>query len=128
MEYDEAIDIRCNQRQQYLENSNFKRLSDILTDKNNYCAIRDDYVFLYLLYGFTYKSDTSPTKSVIEKIFLENHKKKEINWPGIYEYYQARSKSINENKWFKKDDDEIQNVIYVLKKHKDKIFKNYTTF
>ena len=128
MDLNEALDIRFEQRKQYLENPNFKRLSDILTDKHNYRARRDDYTFLYLLYGFEYRSDTFPTKTIIEKTFLENHKKTGINWSGIYEYYQARIESINKNEWHKDDKSEIQNVIYVLEKHKNKVLKNYTTF
>lgn len=128
MKLKKSLDIRFEQRKQYLENSNFERLSDILTNKHNYRAKRDDYMLLCLLYEFEYRSETFPTKPIIEKTFLENYKRTGINWSGIYEYYQARIESINNNEWFDQDDDEIQNVVYVLEKHKDKILKNYTTF
>lgn len=128
MESSEALNIRLEQRKKYLEDPKFERLSDILTDKHAYRARRDDYMFLHLLYGHVRKLDTFPTKTIIENAFSENHKRTEINWFGIYEYYKARSKSINNNEWFDEDDYEIENVIYVLEKHKDKIFKNYTTF
>lgn len=128
MEITEALNIRCNQRQKYLENPNFERLSDILTDKYAYRTRRDDYMFIHLLYGHKRNSDTFPTRKIIENTFLENYERTGINWSGVYEYYQARIKSIDNNEWFDEDDCEIEDVIYILEKYKDKVLKNYTTF
>lgn len=128
MKTTEALNIRCNQRQKYLEDPNFERLSDILTDRNVYHTRRDDYMFLHLLYGHARKLDPLPTQLIIEDIFLKNYKRTGINWFGIYKYYQERKKSINNNEWFDEDDYEIEDVIYVLEKYKDTIFKSYTTF
>ena len=128
MKVKQSLSIRFKQRQKYLEDPNFERLSDILTDKNIYSARRDDYMFLHLLYGHARKTDTFPTQTIIENAFLENYKRNGINWSGVYEYYKARIESINNDEWFDEDDCEIEDVIYILEKHKDKIFKNYTTF
>ncbi len=97
MESGKALRIRLEQRKKYLEDPKFERLSDILTDKNIYSARRDDYMFLHLLYGHARKTDTFPTRSIIENAFLENYERTEINWSGIYEYYQARIESLNNN-------------------------------
>jgi len=128
MRVKESLSIRFKQRQKYLEDPNFERLSDILTDKNIYSARRDDYIFLHLLYGHARKTDTFPTQTIIENAFLENYKRNRINWSGVYEYYKARIESINNDEWFDEDDCEIEDAIYILEKHKNKIFKNYTTF
>lgn len=128
MEIKEALDIRFNQRQKYLENPDFERLSDILTHKYAYRARRDDYMFIHLLYGHKRNSDAFPTQTIIENAFLENYKRNGINWSGVYEYYKARIESINNDEWFDEDDCEIEDVIYILEKHKNKLFKNYTTF
>ena len=128
MESSEALNIRLEQRKKYLEDPKFERLSDILTNEHAYRIKRDEYILLYLLYGYAYRPNAFPTRLIIENTFLEHHKRTGINWVGIYEYYKARSKSINNNEWFDVDDYEIEDVTYVLEKHKDKIFKNYTTF
>ena len=128
MEIKESLSRRFKQRQKYLEDPKFERLSDILTDKNVYSAKRDDFMLLCLLYGHTPKTGIFPTRSNIEDAFLENHKRTGINWFSIYEYYQARIESINNDEWFDEDDYEIEDAIYVLEKHKDKVLKKYATF
>lgn len=51
MDEQEALDIRFKQRQQYLEDPNFERLSDILTDEWELQRKRDNYILVYLLCG-----------------------------------------------------------------------------
>ena len=128
MDLDKALDIRLEQRKKYLENPDFERLSNILTDEEDYRERRDNFLFIYLLYGYEYELGMFPNKSIMEKIFLEKCERSEINWSGAYNYYQARIKSVNNDEWFNPYDDEIQDVIYVLEKHKDKIIKPYVTF
>ena len=128
MELTKSLDIRFEQRKRYLENPKFERLSDILTDKYTYRARRDDYMFIHLLYGHKHNSDAFPTRKIIENTFLKNYERTEINWSGIYKYYQARIESLNNNEWLEENENEIQNVVYVLEKHKNKVLKNYTTF
>lgn len=128
MEFEEALEIRFKQRQQYLENSDFERLSTIIPDKNAYRGKRDNFLFIYLLNGYEDELWQCLNMTNIEKTFLEKYNRHGINWHGIYDYYQARIQSINDGQWFDPNDNELQNVITILEKHKDKIIKNYTTF
>ncbi len=130
MDLDEALDIRFEQRKKYLENPDFERLSNILTDEYTYRKRRDNYLFLHLLYGSDNeaKNITSIYIDTIEKTFLEKHKRPSINWNGIYQYYQERAKSIDNGEWSDRDDYDARDIIQILEKHKDKIVKPYTTF
>ena len=130
MELEKALDIRFEQRKQYLENPNFERLSNILTEEYTYRKRRDNYLFLHLLYGSDSKAKNVPNISVntIETIFLEKHKRSNINWNGIYQYYQARIRSINTGEWNRPEDEDVSDIVQILEKHKDKIIKPYTTF
>ena len=78
MQLETALDIRLEQRKQYLENPNFERLSDIIKDEYTYRGKRDNYLFLSLL------DDTAENRSILiedmEEFFLENYKRPGINW------------------------------------------------
>lgn len=126
---EKVINIRLKQRKKYLENPDFERLSDILTQKYDYRQKRDNYLFLYLLCGSDDKIKiTDPYVNIIETTFLEKHKKSNINWNGIYQYYQERKKSIDNGEGNEQDNYDIKDVIRVLEKYKDKIIKPYVTF
>lgn len=132
MELEKALDIRFEQRKQYLENPNFERLSHILTEGYAYRQRRDNYLFFYLLRGKKYdkKQNKLPDSSIssIEEMFLENYKRPTINWNGIRQYYQKRLESIHNHEWYDNDDSDIRTVLRILEKYKDEIFKHYTTF
>ena len=59
MKLETALDIRLEQRKQYLENPNFERLSDIIKEKDIYRGKRDNYLFLSLL------DDTEGNRSIL---------------------------------------------------------------
>lgn len=136
MDVKEALDIRFRQRQQYLEDPNFERLSDILTDEWGRRNKRDNYILVYLLCGSNDRtSGDYHLYGDMEQLFLEKHKRKTINWNGIYQYYQERKKSINKGEWnstLNPDRNEMETdlelVLELLEKHKDKILKTYETF
>jgi len=129
MDLNEALDIRLKQRKKYLENPNFERLSDILTQEYDYRQKRDNYLFLYLLCGSNGKIKiTDPYVDTLETAFLEKYKRPGINWNRIYQYYQERKKSIDNGEGNEQDNYDIKNVIRVLEKYKDKIIKPYVTF
>ena len=126
---EKAINIRLKQRKKYLENPDFERLSDILTQEYDYRQKRDNYLFLYLLCGPDGKIKiTDSYVDTLETAFLEKYKKSGINLNGIYQYYQERKKSIDNGEGNKQDDYDIKDVIRVLEKYKDKIIKPYMTF
>ena len=110
MNLEEALDIRLEQRKQYLENPNFEKLSDILTQEYNYYKRRDNYLLLHLLYGSDSEAKKVPNvcASTIEEKFLEKYKRSGINWNGIYQYYQERTKSIDNGEWSEKDDYDVR--------------------
>lgn len=130
MELTKALDIRFEQRKKYLENPDFERLSNILTEEYAYRKRRDNYLLLHLLYGSDSEAKKVPNvcASTIEEKLLEKYKRPDINWNGIYQYYQERTKSIDNGEWSEKDDYDVRDIVYILEKHKNKIIKSYMTF
>lgn len=126
MQLETALDIRLEQRKQYLENPNFERLSDIIKDEYIYRRKRDNYLFLSLL------DDTAENHSIsiedMEEFFLENYKRPGINWKDIYQYYHVRLESIRKGEWYIHTESDIQDVVDILEKHKDKILIVYEAF
>lgn len=126
MKLETALDIRLEQRKQYLENPNFERLSDIIKEKDTYRGKRDNYLFLSLL------DDTEGNRSILiedmEEFFLEKYKRPGINWNDIYQYYHVRLESIRKGEWYSRTESDIQDVIDILEKHKDKILIVYEAF
>lgn len=130
------LHIRTEQRKQYLENPNFERLSDIFLNQINYGGKSDNYVFAALLYGPNKKSriwEMDPDSyDELEQLFLEQHKRKTINWNDIYQYYVERQKSLNQlnHNQLKKTNTEINTniVLRILEKYKTKILATYKTF
>ena len=127
--------MRVKQRQKYLEDPNFERLSDILTKSNDYKYNRDNYIFVDLLQGKNYDEkirlngcSTPAIKKEIEDLFLKNYHRYEINWDGIRQYYKERLESIHEGQWYDDDDSDVKTIISILDTYKDKIDKRYATF
>lgn len=130
MDLNKALDIRLEQRKKYLENPDFERLSNILTEEYAYRKRRDNYLLLHLLYGSDSEAKKVPNvcASTIEKKLLEKYKRSDINLNGIYQYYQERKKSIDNGEGNQQDDYDVKDVIRILEKYKDKIIKPYVTF
>lgn len=126
MQIDEALDIRLEQRKQYLENPNFERLSDILKEDDTYRRKRDNYLLLSLLDDEALNHDHAIHN--MEEFFLEKYRRPSINWNGIYQYYQARLESIRKVEWYRHTERDIQDVVDILEKHKDKILIVYDAF
>ena len=133
----EILHIRTEQRKQYLENPNFERLSDIFLNQINYEGKSDNYVFAALLYGPNEKSRIwkmdPDSYDELEQLFLEQHKRKTINWNGIYQYYVERQKTMDDNQLkteIKKTNIKINTsiVLKLLEKYKTKILTTYKTF
>ena len=125
MEIEKALDIRFKQRQQYLEDPNYEKLSDILN--NSYRGRRDNYLFQNLLTG---NADThlSGTYLAMEESFLENYKRHGINWTGIYNYYHARLESLHNGEWDSPEESDIEDVVDILETYEDKILNVYDAF
>ena len=70
------------QRRKYLENENYERLSDILSDEGNnpYRGRRDNYMFINLLNGNDY-DEVSISRWAMEELFLENTTEAELIGP-----------------------------------------------
>ena len=127
MRLDEALDIRYVQRQKYLEDPNYERLSDILEDDSSYHGRRDNYLFVNLLNG-NEDDHNGASYHTMEETFLEKHDRKRINWYGIYQYYQARLKSLQNGEWDEPEEPDIENVIDILENYKDKYWAVYDAF
>lgn len=119
-----------------MEDPNFERLSDILTDEWEYRNKRDNYTLVYLLYGPNERpSGNYHSYADIEQLFLKQYKRKTINWNSIYQYYQERKKSIDRGEWDPKLNDycgeietDLELVLKLLETHKNKILTTYETF
>lgn len=129
MRLEEALNIRYMQRRKYLENENYERLSDILSDDVgcSYHGRRDNYVFVNLLNGHD-NDRVSVSRGAMEELFLEKYNRKGINWVGIYDYYQARLTSLRNGEWDDQEEPDIENVVDILEKHKDKILVVYNPY
>ena len=129
MRLEEALNIRYMQRRKYLENENYERLSDILSDGGNnpYRGRRDNYMFINLLNGNDY-DEVSVSRWAMEELFLEKYNRSGINWSGIYNYYQARLTSLRNGEWDEPEDPDIENVVDILEAHKDKILVIYNPY
>lgn len=128
MNFNTALKIRVKQRQKYLEDPDFEKLSDILTESDNYRDKRDNYIFLYLLQGKAYDEKirlNGLSASKIEDVFLKKYHRYGINWNGICQYYQKRFESIHNGQWYDEDDSDINAIINILKTYKDKIDKHH---
>lgn len=117
------------QRRKYLENENYERLSDILSDEGNnpYRGRRDNYMFINLLNGNDY-DEVSVSRWAMEELFLEKYNRSGINWFGIYNYYQARLTSLRNGEWDEPEEPDIENVVDILEAHKDKILVVYNPY
>lgn len=129
MRLEEALNIRYMQRRKYLENENYERLSDILSDEGNnpYRGRRDNYMFINLLNGNDY-DEVSVSRWAMEELFLEKYNRSRINWSGIYNYYQARLTSLRNGEWDEPEEPDIENVVDILEAHKDKILVVYNPY
>ena len=129
MRLEEALNIRYMQRRKYLENENYERLSDILSDEGNNPSRgrRDNYMFINLLNGNDY-DEVSVSRWAMEELFLEKYNRSGINWSGIYNYYQARLTSLRNGEWDEPEEPDIENVVDILEAHKDKILVVYNPY
>lgn len=132
MHKDEALTIRLEQREKYLDDPEFECLSNIVNIKGKRYIYRDNYLFLVLLHGFDNR-DINKTINInsikeLEQLFLEEYTRKSINWENIYKYYKEREKSIRKGEWNETIDPDVEIVLTILEKHKGKILKTYHTF
>lgn len=136
MHRDDALKIRLEQREKYLDNPEFECLSNIVNIKAKRYIYRDNYLFLVLLHGYDDR-DINKTINInsteeLEQLFLEEHSRKTINWEGIYRYYKEREKSMQKGEWTGKSkldfDPDVEIILTILEKHKGKIIKSYSTF
>ena len=85
---------RYNLRKKYLEDPNYRKLSDIAPDDyeliihsiNKFAEIRDDVLFCYLI---TNQSSGQPTTSQMVKC-LNKGRELPINWDNFYAYFDER--------------------------------------
>lgn len=123
-EQEKNLDIQFEQRKQYLEDPNFDCLSNILTNADDYRTRNDAYVFIYLMDGCTHwatKHFCNISVDDLDRIYLFNFTRPGINWKGIYEYYQARAKTVRDYGWHEPYNGPLEDVLEVLEKHKDTI-------
>jgi len=123
LEFDEALALRYNQRMQYLENSNYEKLSDIL-DPDACYHYSDEQLFFALLDGDGDTKRASSYRSMLECID-ENYERSGVNWDGVYDYYQARMLSVSNKQWFQYTDSDVTTAYIALSNKADMILENH---
>lgn len=90
----DEIEHRCQLRKKYLEDTSYRRWSDIAPDKRDISSVyvnpftdwRDDIMFCYLI---TNESSGRPTASQLIEYLNKGHELP-INWVNFYTYFDAQ--------------------------------------
>lgn len=124
--YDEVLAIRGQQRRKHLENPNFEKLSDTL--KVDYERRREPYILMNLLcnkdcFRVLTNSET------LEDAYQRYHKRPTINWPGIFDYYEERAKTLKDNDFYDtRTGEDVAMVLELLNKHRNEVLPTYSAF
>ena len=93
-DFDDELEHRKALRQKYLEDSNYRRWSDIAPggiDGRPYMTWRDDRLLDYLITGQTERSELS----TIRAHFQDSHQLP-INWSNFYAYFDERLNELTD--------------------------------
>ena len=104
---------RALRRIKYLEDSNYRRWSDItprqnLEEESDYRGKKDYYMLKYYLAG-GYADNYD-----MEELILQNLDNPEINWKGLYDYFDEQSREAP--RWLQYG---VQDSLKVLEPYRD---------
>lgn len=122
-EYDEDFDsidldleYRGYQRQWYFEDGNYRRLSDVIRNKQDYKNKVEPYIIACYIAGH---KDVSWRN--LDKTISDNLTSPEINWKGIYDYMDRRIVTTPE--WL---EDEVDEIAKHLNPYREQLYPKAT--
>ena len=107
---------RALRRVEYLEDSNYRRWSDIaprqdLKEESDYRDKKDYYMLKYYLAGRVTNIED------VEELIIQNLDNPEINWKGLYDYFDERLREAPE--WLQQG---VQDSLKLLEPYRDKAY------
>lgn len=111
------LEYRGYQRRWYLEDENYRRLSDVIRDKRDYKNKVEQYVIACYLAGHRNVSWRN-----LKSIIRDNLTNPEINWKGIFDYMDRRISTTPY--WL---EDEVDGLFECLSPYRDQLYPK-TTF
>lgn len=122
-EYDEDFDstdldleYRGYQRNWYLEDENYRRLSDVIRDKQDYNNKAEPYVIACYLAG-----NLNVSWRNLDSIIRNNLTNPEINWKGIFDYMDRRFSTTP--RWL---EDEVDEMAKHLQPYREQLYPKAT--
>lgn len=122
-EYDEDFDstdldleYRGYQRHWYLEDENYRQLSDVIRDNQDYNNKVEPYIIACYIAGHRNISWRN-----LDRIISDNLTNPEINWKSIYDYMDRRIVTTPE--WL---EDEVDNIEKCLSPYRDQLYPKAT--
>lgn len=122
-EYDEDFDstdldleYRGYQRHWYLEDDNYRRLSDVIRDKQDYKNKVEPYVIACYIAGHRNVNWRN-----LDKTISDNLPNPDINWKGIFDYMDRRIVTTPE--WL---EDEVDNIEKYLNLYREQLYPKST--
>ena len=122
-EYDEDFDstdldleYRGYKRQWYLEDNNYRRLSDVIRNKQDYKNKIEQYIIASYLAG-----NLNVSWRNLDSIIRNNLTNPEINWKGIFDYMDRRIVTAPE--WLA---DEVDGLVECLSLYRDQLYPKVT--
>lgn len=123
-EYDEDFDstdldleYRGYQRRWYLEDDNYRQLSDVIQDNQDYKNKVEPYAIACYIAG--HRNDSWRN---LDKTISDNLTNPDINWKGIFDYMDRRIVTTPE--WL---EDEVDEIVKHLNPHREQLYPK-TTF
>ena len=122
-EYDEDFDstdldleYRGYQRNWYLEEENYRRLSDVIRDKQDYKNKIEQYIIACYLAG-----NLNVSSRNLDSIIHDNLTNPDINWKGIFDYMDRRIVTAPE--WL---EDEVDGTANCLIPYREQLYPKAT--
>lgn len=111
------LEYRGYQRNRYLEDENYRRLSDVIRDKRDYKNKVEQYVIACYIAG-----NRNVSWRNLDRIISDNLTNPNINWKGIFDYMDRRISTTPH--WL---EDEVDGLFECLSPYRDQLYPK-TTF
>lgn len=110
------LEYRGYQRNWYLEDENYRRLSDVIRDKRDYKNKIEQYVVACYITG-----NRNVAWRNLDRIIRNNLTNPEINWKGIFDYMDRRIVTTPE--WL---EDEVDEIVKHLNPYREQLYPKAT--
>lgn len=110
------LEYRGYQRQWYFEDGNYRRLSDVIRNKQDYKNKVEPYIIACYIAG-----NRNPSWRDLDSIIRDNLTNPEINWKGIFDYMDRRIVTTPE--WL---EDEVDEMVKHLNPYREQLYPKVT--